>query len=107
MTTTSTQTRRCRRCLGSGHDPGPTYDVGQSAILDRLGELGAERKAITDRKGYSTTPGRLRLDEIYTEIRLLVTEGRSLNIQARDVIDALGITSAAFYNRSGPYQADR
>lgn len=104
--TTTTSTRVCRRCHGSGHDPGPTYDGGQSSTLDRLSELGAERKKITDVKGYTTTAGRLRLDEVYAEIRALIAAGRRKGIQARDMIDALGITSAAFYNRTGPYQAD-
>lgn len=109
MTTTemNTQPRHCRRCHGTGREPaGPAYTAKQEAVLDRLAELGAERKKITDSKAYTQTAGRLQLDKIYREIRKVLPRGERLGIRTLDMIDALGVTSAAFYKRSGPYQAD-
>lgn len=85
--------------------PGPVYTEQQEAVLNRLGELGVERREITERKAYTRTEGRLRLDAIYAEIKGRIAAARALGIRTLDVVDALGITSAAFYKRTGPYQS--
>lgn len=103
---TTTEPRTCRRCHGSGAEPpGPTYTRQQYKILDRLGELGAEAKVLRETKAYTRTDGRLRLDRIYAEIRSRIPVADKLGIRTLDVVDALGITSAAFYKRTGPYQS--
>lgn len=103
--TTTTRTTVCRRCHGTGDEPeGPGYDGGQEAILDQLAALAPERRKLVATKAYTTTTGRLRLDEIYTEASRLITDGESLGVRAKDMIDALGITSAAFYRKGTPYR---
>jgi hypothetical protein len=95
----------CRRCHGTGDEPeGLGYDGGQESILDALSALAPERRRMVAAKAYTTTYGRLRLDEIYAEARRLIADGEALGVQSKDMIDALGITSAAFYRKSSPYR---
>jgi hypothetical protein len=96
----------CRRCHGTGDEPeGLGYDGGQESILDALAEIAPERRKLVANKAYTTTVGRLRLDEIYAQARRLVADGEALGVQSKDMIDALGITSAAFYRKGSPYRA--
>lgn len=95
---TTTEIRVCRRCHGSGHDPeGPSYNATQEKLLDRLGALGAERAPLVARRAYMRTEGRTQLDKIYTQARELIARGEKLSIRQLDMVDALGVSPAAYY----------
>jgi hypothetical protein len=98
MTTTEISVRACRRCHGSGHDPeGPAYNTSQERLLDQLGKLGAERGPLVARRAYMRTDGRAALDKIYVQARKLIERGERAGIRQLDMVDALGVSSAAYY----------
>ena len=99
MATTETRTRECRRCHGTGEEPqGPAYTARGEALLDRLERLGAERGELQRSRAYMTTDGRARLNKIYDKIRAEVPKGEKLGVRKVDMQDAVGLSSAAFYN---------
>lgn len=97
--TTKTEAPPCRRCHGSGHEPGyaVSYSAQQMRHLGKLAELGGERADLQRRKAYMRTEGRARYDQVLATIRSAVSAAGSLGIQTADVMAALELSSAAFY----------
>jgi phage baseplate assembly protein W len=96
--TTSTDTRVCRRCHGSGREPArPEYGRREQLLLDKLAELGSERAQLQAHRAYMRTDGRARLSKIYEEVRKLIDRATELKIQSIDMQDALQVSPAAFY----------
>lgn len=69
----------------------------QAAILEQLAQLSDERADLTRRKAYTTTAGRLRLDEVYAQLRKLIYDGHELGIGHEQMRDWTGVTSTAYY----------
>lgn len=91
-------TRSCRRCRGTGHEPaGPAYNAEQDAVLDRLAGLSTERAALQARRAYMSSDGRKAYDQVLGNIRAALAAADELGIQALDLQDAMGISSAAYY----------
>jgi hypothetical protein len=98
-TKTETQAPTCRRCHGTGHEPGfaVSYNARQMRQLGKLAELGGERAELQRRKAYMRTEGRARYDQVLATIRSTIAAAESLGIQTADVMAALELSSAAFY----------
>lgn len=94
MTTTEAPT--CRRCRGSGHEPGH-YNAKQRRSLDKLTELGGERAELQHSKAYMRSEGRKRYDRVLAEIRSTIAAADTLGILTADQMAALALTSPAYY----------
>lgn len=73
----------------------------QQAVLDALATLGDERAELTHRKAYTSTSGRLRLDEIYAELRKLIEDGVKVRLGHEQMRERLGVASSAYYRIKG------
>lgn len=100
---TTTETRVCRRCHGSGTEPPrPEYTHREVELLDQLSELGTVRAALQGRRAYMSTEGRAEYNRVADAIRHLVDVGEALGIRSLDLQDAIGVSSAAFYKNFKP-----
>lgn len=66
-------------------------------MLDQLGELGVERAELRATRAYTQTDGRKRYNAVLAAIRKLDARAETLSIRKLDVMDALGLTSPAYY----------
>lgn len=84
---------KCRRCGGTGLEPGPT--AAQQAVLDELQELGERRKLHSASR---TLAGRTELAAAYTDIRSATARAKKLKLPVLQVAEALGMSRSALYD---------
>lgn len=69
----------------------------QTAVLERLAELGRKRAALVEHKSYMTSAGRQEYDQVLAGIRRQITKGVELGIGHEQMREQVGVTSSAYY----------
>lgn len=90
---------KCRRCHGTGLEPMPELPARefdseeQRQLLERMVELG-KRRAGANRH---TLVGRQTLDDVYQEVRVQAAEAERIGVTRVHMMEAFGVSKAAFY----------
>jgi len=94
MTPTEDLTIECPQCRGAGRVPRPGLDEERRRLLLELREVGERRKAANRH----TTTGRLALDAVFGDIRLLAPQAVAVGLTRVQQAEALGFSRVQLAN---------